>query len=825
MQTIRIVSAYFFLILFSFSIAWAQGRRTGGAQQEVAISGKVIDASSNQALEYATIALLKSIDSTLVTGSVSDAKGAFKLGAAPGKYLLKVQFMGYQTQFKENLVLKAEQAFVNLGTIALSPGAITTLDEVEIRAEKSRMEFSLDKKVFNVGKDLATIGGSAADLLDNIPSLTVDIEGNVSLRGNSGVRLLINGKPSGLTGTDALQQLQSNMIDRIEIITNPSARYEAEGTAGIINIILKKDRRKGWNGSVDLTGGIPHSHNAALNLNHRREKLNFFGSLGARYRKSPRQSFEHREIRQNGVLSILDQNSNSTRGGISGNFRLGADYFFDQNNILTGSLVYRLSDDLNTGEIEFLSFDDLYTLNAVSLRNTEEEEDEESLDYNLSYERKFARKGQKFTMDLVFTTEEESESMDAIEQAFDANYFPLSAPDLQQRINNSENVTEWVLKSDYVHPVGKDGKFEAGYRGSIRDITNTYLVEELNTETQVWENLTNISNDFAYEEDIHAAYLIYGNKLGKFSYQGGIRAELTHIYTELKQTQERNDRNFTNLFPSVYLNYELEAGNALQVNYSRRVRRPRFWDLNPFFSFNNPLSIRSGNPNLNPEFTHSMEVGHVKYWEKASLSSSIYYRHTDDVITRISRVDENGVNTSMPENLATRKDLGAEFALTVEPVKWWDFTLSANVYSGSINGENLGFARQTDFFSYTSRLNSKINIKNVFDVQLMVNYRGAENTPQGQRKSILYTDLGLSKDVMSKKGTFTFRVRDIFNTAWYRYETSGEGANPGDTFFIFREGQWRSRRQVYVGFSYRINQEKRRKRQQNMNFDNMGGEM
>ena len=729
-------------IFMTIPNVWSQTQRPGRPGAGFAIAGKVLDASSKQALEYATVALLNRTDSSLVAGIVSDAKGGFVLEAKAGTYILKVQFLGYNTLYKDGLQLNQDKPFINVGSLAITPGNTTTLDEVEIRAEKSRMQFALDKKIFNVGKDLTTQGGSAADLLDNIPSLTVDIEGNVSLRGSSGVRLLVNGKPSGLTGVNALQQLQANMIDRVEIITNPSARYEAEGTAGIINIILKKDRRKGWNGSIDLIGGIPHSHNAALNLNHRREKLNFFGSLGARYRKTPARSFEHREIRQGGVLSILDQNGKRTRGGFSGNLRLGADYFIDKYSTITGSLVYRLSDDFNTGNIEYLSFDDLYTLQGVNLRDTEEDEDEESLDYNLSFERKFARKGQKFTIDLVFTQEDETESMDAVEQAFDANYAPIAAPDLNQRINNGENVTEWVIKSDYVHPIGKDGKFEAGYRGSIRDITNTYLVEELNPETLIWESLVNISNDFEYNENIHAAYLIYGNKWGKFSYQGGLRAELTEIDTELKQTLEKNERSYANLFPSLYLNYELNEGNALQINYSRRVRRPRFWDLNPFFSFSNPLSIRSGNPNLNPEFTHSMEIGHVKYWEKATLSSSIYYRHTDDVITRISRVNEEGVNTSMPENLATRKDLGAEFSFTFEPFDWLDLTASSNIYRGNINGENLGFARQTEFFSYTSRLNSKISVKEAFDIQVMVNYRGAEKTPQGKRKSILYTDFG-----------------------------------------------------------------------------------
>ena len=664
------------------------------------------------------------------------------------------------------------------------------------------------KKIFNVGQDLANTGGNAADVLDNIPSVTVDIEGEVSLRGKQGVRILINGKPSSFTSmnsADALQQLSANMIEKVEVITNPSSRYEAEGSAGIINIVLRKEKKQGWNGTFNLTGGIPHSHNAAVNINHRREKLNLFAGLGARYRWSPRTSFEHRETWDNDTLNILDQNSLHYRGGLSGNARLGADYSINKYNTLSASIQYRQGLDKNEGTIDYLSYNYLEELTALDVRDTREDEDEFSLDYNLGYEKRFARKGQKFTADIIYSSGDELESMNAIQQAFDANSIPVGSPDLRQRINNREKESELTLKADYVHPFGEEGKFEAGYRSSIRTIENKYKVEEFNYETDVWDILDNVSNDFQYDEEIHAAYAIFGNKVNKFSYQGGLRAEYTHVQTLLRTTRENNDKKYANLFPSLFLNYELNPGDALQLSYSRRLRRPRFWDLNPFFTFANPLSIRSGNPDLDPEFSHSFDLGHIKYWDKATLSSSIYYRHTDGEILRISTL-EDGVNRSMPMNAASRDDLGIEFSLNYSPAKWIDFTLSSNVYKGKINGENLGFDRQTDFFSFTSRLNTKMSFAKDFDVQLMMNYRGAEDSPQGRRQGMLFTDIGLNKDILNKKATIGFRMRDIFNTQKFKYEVYG------DDFYIYREGQWRARRQMYFSFSYRLNQKKRPER-------------
>jgi len=600
-----ILSIYF----LSFSSLLAQrGRTGGGGSAEFTVVGKVYQADEKNPLEYATVTLLQVSDSAVVAGTTTDSKGFFELKAGAGEYLVAATFLGFERLIIPGVKLEDIHPFVNLKDIELQPKA-TTLDEVEIRAEKSRMEFALDKKVFNVGADLANNGGTAADLLDNIPSVTVDIDGNVAVRGNTGVRILINGKPSGFANinpADALKQMSANMIEKVEIITNPSARYEAEGTVGVLNIVLKEERRKGWNGSLNASAGIPASHNLTLDLNHRRDRFNFFGSAGLRYRNTPRLSYEHREtwsgegVQGDSSTHILDQEYLGYRGGLSASVRLGAEYEIGKMSTITGSFFFRNSDDFNTGDIDYLSYDYLYNLQGVDARRTEEAEDDQSLDYNVSFERKFARKGQKFTMNFIYTSGGETEAMDAVEQALDANRQPKGLPNLEQRIRNTEAQREITLMADYVQPFRKDGKFELGYRSSLRNISNDYKVEELDQELSLWEILPNLTNNFGYDEQIHAVYSSIGDKLEKFSYQVGLRAEYTGIQTVLKTTNEQNDRTFANLFPSTFLSYDFKPGNAVQLSYSRRIRRPRFRDLNPFFTFSNPLSQRAGNQAANP---------------------------------------------------------------------------------------------------------------------------------------------------------------------------------------------------------------------------------
>ncbi len=772
------------------------------------VQGIVLDSNTEEPLSYATVTLYNATDSTLADGAVTDDAGIFKIEASIGEYYAEIGFIGFQTQFIPDINITKSKLNYDLGTLGLSSDA-ATLDEIEVRAERSTMQMSLDKRVFNVGKDLANIGGNATQVLDNVPSVTVDVEGNVSLRGSGGVRILVNGRPSSLIGngdTNGLRNIPANLIESIEVITNPSARYEAEGMAGIINIILKKDARIGINGSFDLNVGYPDNYGISANMNYRKNKLNFFANYGLNYRQSPGNGANFQEFQRDDTLFISDQERIRERSGWNNSIRTGADYYFNEKSVLTTAFTYRIGKDDNFSEIEYrdyISSRDPENLMGITTRRDDELEDETNLEYSLTYRKEFDRKGQEFTADIRFQDNIEEESSSIREQFFTPEFTPTNEADLRQRSNNAEGEQELIIQLDYVHPISEEGKMEFGYRTSIRNIDNDFSVEEI--ENGEWTTLPNFSNEFAYDERVYAAYAIIGEKWGDFSAQGGLRAEYSDIITELVTTKERNARDYFNLFPSVFLGYDLPNDNAVQVSYSRRINRPRFWYLNPFFSFSDARNFRGGNPNLDPEFTDSYEITHIKYWDKATLTSSFYYRQTDGVIDRIRRVNDDGTTISRPENLLTENSFGADLTFNISPYKWWDLNGNANFFRSITDGGNLGPDFQADTYTWFGRLTSKMRLFEDFDTQLRVNYRAPRRTTQGSTKSYTFVDLAISKDVLQDKGTLTLSVQDLFNSRLYRYTTEAPG------FFAESEWRWRAR-QVILSFNYRLNQKKQRGR-------------
>ena len=679
------------LCLF-ISLPSAFTQRPGGGQRsgerpKATIKGKVIDGTTGQPLDYATITILSKKDSSLVTGGITDEKGIFTIETKMGKYFAQIDFLAFQTETIENIPLGKGQFLADLGIISLAADA-HTLGEIEVRAEKSQMQMSLDKRVFNVGKDLANTGASAEDILDNVPSVAVDVEGNVSLRGSDNVRILIDGKPSGLVGVDnanGLRSLPSNLIDKVEVITNPSARYEAEGMTGIINIVLKKDKKKGVNGSFDVTTGYPANYGVGVNMNFRREKINFFVNYGLSYRENEGGGLTYQERYRDNTTFIQDQTRKSDRGGWSNSIRFGADYFIDKYNTITGSFLYRKNNEDNLSTIiykDYIGSTNLNDLQEVTNRSDNELEDEKAIQYSLNYKKTFDKKGQELTATVQFEEDSETESSDYLERYFDRNNLPLNRPDLLQDSRNAEGEKQYLFQIDYVNPISKEGKFELGVRSSIRDIRNDYEVNEF--DDNIWQPLLDfkgnpLSNNFKYDEDIHAAYAIIGDKKGKFSYQFGLRGEYSEVVTELIETNELNDRSYFNFFPSAHFTFEFTEKDAVQLSYSRRIQRPRFWYLNPFFTFSDARNQRTGNPNLDPELTHAIELGHIKYFDKGTISSSVYYRYSENTISRSVRTVLNDQQTlSRPENLKDEHAYGLEFTIAYNPFKWWRINSDLN---------------------------------------------------------------------------------------------------------------------------------------------------
>jgi outer membrane receptor protein involved in Fe transport len=780
------------------------------AQSFRQITGQVQD-ENNTPIPFASVALY-SADSTMINGAVSDDEGKFALRAEPGQYRLKISFLSYEDKWIDPLSIEAQD--VALGAIKLVSGS-KVLESVVIEGEKSQMELHLDKRVFQVGKDLSNISGSATDILDNVPSVAVDVEGNVSLRGSQNVRILIDGRPSGLTGistADALRQLQGNLIESVEVITNPSARYDAEGEVGIINIILKKKKKKGVNGSFSLNAGYPDNYGASFNINFRRNKLNFFSSYGISYRSNPGSGKTFSSFTQPDTAFYFRQENDRTRTDLSHNVRAGLDYFFNDQTILTGSFVIRSSEGDNTSRNEYRDFNVDNELEQTVIRREREEEPELNSELGLSFRRTYAEKDQVLTADFKWIENNETEYSRFTETTVETNDI------LYQRGENTEDERNALIQADYTHPFGAKGKFETGFKSTLRVINNDFRVDERTFEND-WETKPELNNNMTYTENIHALYLIAGNEINKFSWQGGLRAELSDITVELEETNDKRYQNYINLFPSAHLSYKFTPDRTLQVSYSYRLSRPRFRDLMPFSNYSDIRSVSVGNPNLRPEYTHSIETGYLINWESGSLLSSAYYRYRTGVVQQITNEDSTGFTSTMPVNLAYQDAYGLEFNFAFNPVKWWRLNTNANFYRAITDGTYEGEHFFSDTYTWTSRTTSRITFAGNWDFQTGFNYRAPQITPQGRDRSMYFIDLGLSRDLFKSKGTVTFAVRDLLNTRRFRSIIDRETED--GSFHSNREFQWRAR-QFLLTFTYRLNLKKEAAMRENSNNNNEG---
>lgn len=797
-------------LLFVANILSAQQGRQRTGENPFEITGVIIDAESGNPLEYATVSLLKASDSTIVDGSITDPKGKFTISGKPGKHILKLQFISYKTKYINDITFNRDNKVIDIGSVSLS-GDTETLEEVVVSANKSQMQLELDKRVFNVGEDLANIGANASEIMDNLPSVSVDVEGNVSLRGSSNVRILVNGKPSGLVGisnADGLRQLQGDLIERIEVITNPSARYDAEGSAGIINIILKKEREKGFNGSFTANTGVPANYGFSGNVNYRTGSFNIFGSYGINYRENPGGGFTDRTTLSNDTTLFTYIDNDRLRTGTSHNFRIGTDFYINENNIITASGLTRISDEENITDITYFDRNANQVLFNNTLRKDTEKEDDDNYEYQMTYRRTMKGEGHELVAEFQFRDNDETEasSIDSANLLTDSDLIKY------QRSINQQGDQNILAQIDYVYPIGEGKKFETGYRGTFREISSDVTLEQID-DSGNWQPFGNFSNYFVYNEDVHAAYAIFENKMDKWGYQLGMRAEQTFITTFQRETDETNEKDYLNFFPSAFISYKVNNMRTLQASYSRRLSRPRFWYLNPFSSFSDPRNIRMGNTDLDPEYADSYEVGILNNLNKSSIYVGAYFRYTTQVIDRIE-ISEDGINTiSMPRNIGTENAYGVEANFNTDPTEWLNVNGNFNFYRAVTDGSFNDIDLSRDTYTARFRLNNRFKISK-YDLQLSVNYRAPEKTTQGVRNSITSIDLGANTDVFNKKGTLSLSVRDLLNNRKYRGET--ETVN----FIEESEFQWRAR-QVRLSFTYRINQKKQRSRQER---DYDGGE-
>ncbi|MFK8165464.1 MAG: TonB-dependent receptor [Lewinella sp.] len=716
------------------------------------ITGRVVDKSSGQPIEFATVLVSDATTETGIGGTTTDLAGAFTLETKTEAVYLDVSFIGFETRRIENLAFTGGQA--DLGLIELATQG-QDLEEITVRAEKSQTEFKLDKRVFNVGKDLSSTGAGALEVLNNVPSVNVTIEGQVQLRGSGGVQILINGKPSVIASEQGnlLGTITADMIESVEVITNPSAKYDAEGTAGIINIVLKKEERKGLNGAISVNTGTPENHSVGLSLNRRTEKFNLFSQFGVGYRELPNEERAINEDRVSG--NTVSSEGTEFRNEFYYNAVLGTDYLINERNVITlsGNVSYEIEDQPSRND--FTLTDAANEILSTWKREEVTEATNPKYQFELQYKRDFEDHKDH---DLIFSALGTLFSKDQSSEFINTTLSGLDRDGRQQTRTNFGQ-QENTFKVDYTRPVNEKMTIETGAQYVTSDVNNDFSVSNFDgTDFVVDPDLTNIFN---WNQKVLAFYGTAAYQFTNLGIKFGLRMENTDLETLLETTEQANDQNYSNLFPSAASSYKISEAVSVQASYSRRIFRPRLWDLNPFFNPRNNFNIRAGNPNLQPEFTDSYEVTSIFILGETSLNFGVYHRYTTDVVERITIFQDN-VSITTPQNIGINRTTGLELNFKTIPAKFMTITGDLNYNFFSREGELEGTSFDFSADQYSGKMTTKFNLPLDFDFEVTGQYQSAFQTVQSEVSDQLFADLGLRKKLFGGKGAVSFSVRDLF---------------------------------------------------------------
>ncbi len=784
--------------------------------QNIKITG-MVTTNDNQPVPYSSITLTNTEDQKKIFGGLADEKGKFSIEITPGEYDITVDQAGFESYFDQRTL--QEDTF--LGKLTMEPAGKTKEKELEgvvIQGSRPVYKMELDKKVYDVTQDLTAKGGTLSDVMQNVPSVSVDVDGTVSLRGNDNVKILIDGKPSAMLGIndigDALKMISADMVEKIEVVTNASTRYEAAGTAGIINIITKKNRKPGIAGSIEILGGSPQLYGTNLNLSFGKKNWSWFANAGFRYSKAEgKNSTNYSRFDDSGdLIQHTLQDGTRERENTSFNLNTGFNFNFDKYNSLTTSIGYRLS---NRNSLNITNYDDnIYNdildefVNYKSQRQERQRNDGFGLDANLNFTHNFLKKDNTLTIDGNFNyTVDDSDS-------------DITDTTLGKSLNYNTR-TGFMMKSDYVLPFKEGSQFEAGVRTDYNKIKSDYSLNQLDS-TGVWKINPNYTDQSNYEENILAAYMQYGNKFGNFSFLAGLREETSFIKVQSASQNSTVNKHYTDLFPSLHLNYNISEKSQFQLSYSRRIDRPQGRMLVSYKNQSDDRNTFQGNPDLNPAYTDSYELGVNVQYRTWGITPSVYYQRTNDAFQMVvTRQPDESLNTQ-PVNMGHENRYGGELSYTFSPYKWWKIFGEFNFYQY----ENFADAAHQDLnrsgFSWNTRLNTTLKLPDLFNFQLQANYMAPRESGQNKMKEMFGMNLGLSKDVLKGRGTLLFNVQDVFNSRKRKVETFG------DDFYRYSEMQWRPR-QFTLTFTYRFTKEPqkndRKNKQQRQNngsdFDDM----
>lgn len=805
-----------FILLFASILNYSQNKPEG---KKIKLSGKIIEKGTNTPLEYSTISLVNSSTNKVTSGGITNAAGEFSFDATPGTYVVKIEFISFKPlELKE----RSYNSNTNLGIISLQSDA-KQLNDVVIKSEKASVEIKLDKKIYNVGQDMIVKGGTASDVLDNVPSVAVDGDGNVTLRGNENVRILIDGRPSNAINiAEALKSISADALDKVEVITNPSARYDAEGGAGIINIVLKKGKNNGINGTFIATVGNPRNYNATGTINFKRTKYNLYSTIGFNDNNSPGRTLTDSDyLNPDGSIykSIKERiNRSSIRQGY--NYSLGIDWFLDKSLTWTNVFFYRKNDGSSPINDEINNYET--NNNFVSNRFNDQTNFSTSVEYSTSLNKKFKKEGHVLKFEGTVSKNNDNDF-----STITNSFIGATSNTTIESSKYYQKQNRLLLQTDYVLPLAKNSQFEAGYRGNFNEFYNDFRVGSIDNLGN-FNSFTNFTNIFDYKENINSLYSQFGSKINKFSFLLGIRFEDTRIETKLLLTDFYSLRKYNNFFPSAFFTYQITDQSTLSINYSKRIERPRNRFIIPFpNNYTSNINLFVGNANINPSFTDAVDFAYMNKFKKVTLTTSLYYNKNTNPFQFVRRptgeivsIIVNGVPVDTPvylstaENLDTDTRYGFEFTLNYTPFKWWKLNGNFNYFKSTVVGNYqytlIGSSSaisqnvNIESSSWFTRVSSRITLPFKIDWQTNATYNAPQNNFQGKSIGVFGMNLAFSKDILKDKATISFNVSDVFNSRKRIMQTNLPTLNS------YSEMQFRVR-QINLSFTYRFNKQKSEK--------------
>ncbi len=783
------------------------------------ISGIVFDSTSHQKIEYANIVLLSKSDSSVINGTVTNTDGNFIINKIrPGNYFVDVRFIGFNNK-RFDISINRDNLNINLGEIYLQPETIN-LENVVVEGKRSPVTYQLDKKVIDVSQMQTVISGNAVDVLENIPSVTVDIEGNVSLRGSGNFTVLVDGRPSIVDAQDVLQQIPASSIKSIEIITNPSAKYNPEGTAGIINIILKKNQNFGMSGITNANAGLKDKYGGDFLFEYKTEDINTTFGIDYNRRFFPGDSRSNQHTTFNGNTNFLNSTGTREWGRISLGIRGGIEFTPGENNIFSLGVRYGDRKNQMNSFQNFVSWSDLFPLDSVYISSGERKRNGDSYSLSMNYLHCFSTDGHEIKGEMVYDYDNSDESTLTSE-------FFRGVQTSGKKTTETGPSKEIESKIDYTLPLGENRKFESGAQANIDISDDRTSLSEFNSGLGVFETLPLFNNMTKYNSTNLALYSLYADQFGNFGLQGGIRGEYTYRTIEVTTQDQKFNIDRWDFFPSIHSSYKFAEGQQMMASYTRRIDRPHGWELEPFDTWIDANNVRRGNPSLQPEFIDSYEFGFQTFIGKAVLSSDLYYRITHNKIDRVQTVyqgspnvtlnDSANVTLSTSANIGKDYSLGTELMLTIDPLEFWDVNLMGNLYNYKINGVLFNEAFSRESFNWSSRFNNVFKISKATTIQLNVNYNSPSVSSQGKTQGFISTDAAFKQDFFERKLSLTVQVRDIFSTA--KYEFTSEGRDFYRYNYFNRESPM-----VILNIRYNFNNFKQEKDRQRPDVDINGNE-